>query len=92
MQVSLTETFNIVTADAVFMNVPVVVSNEINWVSTGISDPNSVNSMCKQLSNTIKNKESYTKKNLISLKKYNENAINAWLNFLSDFYDDNYYF
>ena len=32
MQVSLSETFNIVTADAVMMDVPVVVSHEIKWV------------------------------------------------------------
>jgi hypothetical protein len=33
MQVSMTETFCIVAADAVTMNVPVVVSPEIDWVS-----------------------------------------------------------
>lgn len=32
MQVSLSETFNIVTADAVINDVPVVVSNEIDWI------------------------------------------------------------
>jgi hypothetical protein len=33
MQVSLTETFNIVTADFVNNNIPVVASDEISWVS-----------------------------------------------------------
>jgi hypothetical protein len=33
MQVSLTETFNIVTADFVNNNIPVVTSDEISWVS-----------------------------------------------------------
>ncbi len=33
LQVSFSETFNIVTADAVNMNVPVVVSPEITWIS-----------------------------------------------------------
>jgi len=33
LQVSFSETFNIVTADAVSMNVPVVVSPEITWIS-----------------------------------------------------------
>jgi hypothetical protein len=33
MQVSFSETFNIVTADAVSMNVPVVVSPEISWTN-----------------------------------------------------------
>jgi len=32
MQLSFSETFNIVTADAVNNNVPIVVSNEISWV------------------------------------------------------------
>jgi hypothetical protein len=35
MQVSFTETYNIVTADAVAQNVPVVVSNEIAFVAPG---------------------------------------------------------
>lgn len=34
MQVSLSETFNIVTADAVVNNTPVVVSDEISWVGS----------------------------------------------------------
>ncbi len=34
MQVSMSETFNIVTADAVNSNVPVIVSDEIKWVSS----------------------------------------------------------
>ncbi len=34
LQVSLSETFNIVTADAVNSNVPIVVSDEIKWASS----------------------------------------------------------
>ncbi len=34
MQFSLSETFNIVTADAVNNNVPVVTSNEVTWISS----------------------------------------------------------
>jgi hypothetical protein len=42
MQVSYSETFNIVTADAVKQGIPVVVSSDINWVDAGyVADPNS---------------------------------------------------
>ena len=87
MQVSLTETFNIVAADSVFVNVPVVVSKEINWLSTGISDPNNVESICKQMKNVLKNKNKYIRKNLMSLKKYNDMAIYNWLIFLNNYYN-----
>ena len=84
MQVSLTETFNIVAADSVFVNVPVLVSKEINWISTGISDPNNVDSMYIQMNKVLKNKEKYIRKNLISLKNYNKKSTNTWIDFLYD--------
>ncbi len=46
MQVSYSETFNLVTADAIAMGVPVVVSDQIGWVpSLFHADPNSTRSI-----------------------------------------------
>jgi hypothetical protein len=46
MQVSFTETFNIVTADFVNNNIPVVVSKEVSWVNPLFwSSTNKVESM-----------------------------------------------
>lgn len=50
MQVSFSETFNIVAADAVMRNVPVVVSREVPWIKPyAIADANSSTSMLHAL-------------------------------------------
>ena len=82
MQVSLTETFNIVAADSVFMGIPVVISNEIDWLKNGISDPNNISSMVKQMKKGVKKRILYIKQNLIDLKISNELALNEWVEFL----------
>ena len=79
MQVSLTETFNIVAADSVYVGVPVVISNEIDWLTNGIADPNNIDSMVKQLNKVWKHKNAIINKNLISLSNYNKSAINEWI-------------
>jgi len=80
MQVSLTESFNIVAADSVLMEVPLVVSSEISWLSNGIADPNDVNSMICQMYKVLNNKKKYIRQNLISLIRYNNKAFKIWLN------------
>lgn len=50
MQVSFSETFNIVAADAVMCDVPVVVSREVSWLkSYAVADANSTTSMLDAL-------------------------------------------
>lgn len=50
MQVSFSETFNIVSADAVICSVPVVVSSEVPWLkSYAMANPNSTDSMLAAL-------------------------------------------
>lgn len=50
MQVSFTETFNLVSADAVSQGVPVVVGPEVSWLgSYAMADPNSVDSITEGL-------------------------------------------
>jgi len=83
MQVSLTETFNIVAADSVLMKVPVVISPEIDWLHTGISNPNNVDLMVKQILKVWKYKKLYTKRNLIDLGKSNNLALHEWFKFLN---------
>jgi len=82
MQVSLTETFNIVAADSVMVEIPIVISKEIDWLNNGIADPNDVDSMVEQLNKVWKYKDLYVRQNLISLKKYNKKSLIEWKNFL----------
>ena len=82
MQVSLTETFNIVAADSVLMEVPLVISSEIDWLHTGISDPNDVDSMVGQIKNAWKYKKHFIKQNLVDLKTSNKLALREWIKYL----------
>lgn len=85
MQVSFTETFNIVAADFVTQNVPIVVSKEINWMPRIYkADPNSRESMVKALKRAwfLRN-ISFQSVNYFYLKLYNYFAKNAWLENLS---------
>jgi hypothetical protein len=52
MQVSFSETFNIVSADAVVCSVPVVASHEVSWLKTyALANPNSTDSILNALIN-----------------------------------------
>jgi len=79
MQVSLTESFNIVSADSVFVGVPVVISNEIDWLRNGIADPNDCGSMAKQIRTALNYKNLFITQNLIALKRYNAKSKEEWV-------------
>lgn len=82
MQVSYSETFNIVTADFVNNDVPVVVSPEIFWVSNLYkADPNSVDSIQTKLEWAwFLGGTRFSKWcNKSKLKSYNSSSKEAWL-------------
>jgi hypothetical protein len=75
MQVSFAETYNIVTADMVNLNIPVVVSSEVYWVSPRcMARPNSIKhivntmgSVCAERKEIVRiNKDMMIKENAIS--------------------------
>jgi hypothetical protein len=81
MQVSLSETFNIVAADFVWNNVPVVGSDEISWLSFLYrADPNDLHSIMNKLTTAYNgasvNLQRLNKWNLI---RYNDDATKVWL-------------
>jgi hypothetical protein len=83
MQVSLSETFNIVTADAVSAGTPVVVSNEIEWIS----------GFCKARTDSVDDIVSKMERvmgnpllvwwNRYKLDKYSAKATKEWLHFVT---------
>ncbi len=79
MQVSLSESFNIVTADFVDNNIPILVSKDIDWMPC-ISkvDNNNALLMVNKLKGIIKNKSFYATINKRALFNYNTKAINQW--------------
>ena len=89
MQVSYSETFNIVSSDAVSNHIPVVVSSEISWLPKSLyADPNStediVEKMIRCSANIHKHGEQMVNENLEHLEKYNDQAISEWKKFVHE--------
>lgn len=83
LQVSLNETFNIVTADAVNLNVPVIVSNEIPWVSRlfRVKSNTSVEELVTKMNSvyTVYSKLNLQILNKINLYWYGRKSTKVWL-------------
>ena len=84
MQVSYTETFNIVTADFVTEGVPVVTSSEVWWLPPHVyADPNDAGDMIKKLKRVWTGRLfGLQKLNYHGLKQYSNASINRWDQFL----------
>lgn len=84
MQVSLSETFNIVAADFVWHNIPVVGSDEISWLDRRYkADPNCVENMVDKLNFAYTGKKHNIQKiNTENLEKYNKKATRTWISTL----------
>lgn len=80
LQVSLSETFNIVSADAVICNVPVVVSREVPWLgSYAIADANDSTSIYNQMLAILRHpKQSRLEWQMRDLSKYTANTKAIW--------------
>jgi hypothetical protein len=84
MQVSFTETFNIVAADFVNAGIPIVVSNEIKFVNPICrAEPTRKNSVISALicANSIFRKL-LCKWNKILLDNHNKQSVTQWLNII----------
>ena len=81
MQVSNSETFNIVAADAVANHVPVIGSSEIPWLNAEyVADPSDINDMRDRVLHVISNKRRglLQEDQLRDLKEYTEHAKMLW--------------
>lgn len=85
LQLSMTETFDICAADSVFCNIPIIVSDEVEFISkkatVNISHPEEVMEameLCIDKDEISK----MTKRNIYLLDEKNEAAVEAWLNYL----------
>lgn len=80
MQVSLSESFNIVTADVVTVGRPIVVSKDIEWMPKFLrAEPTSQKSIVKKLKLVYKYPIIISIIQDIYLNKYNKKAENVWL-------------
>jgi hypothetical protein len=81
MQVSMNESFNVVTADYVFGFKPIVVSDEIHWVSKICHCDNTIDSIVAGIYRVITD-VNLIKENLHKLHQYNEKSLEEWRVFL----------
>lgn len=82
MQISLTESFNIVTADCISQHIPIIVSDQIEWLSCPKAEANNASDISAKLAYAIDNKKEVVEDNLRDLAIYNHNAKSIWFKFL----------
>lgn len=87
LQASITETFNIVTADFVKCGVPFVSSPDIDWAPKyTIADPHSIESIIDKIENVMSMKKEIIQCDSVhNILKYNKKSLNSWIKFLNEF-------
>jgi len=88
MQVSFTETFNIVAADAVAVGCPVLTSSEINWTYPIYADPTSSADILSKLNQLWENRGYYCAWNRQNLLMFGINTRTTWVNYILGDQDD----
>jgi hypothetical protein len=84
LQVSFSETFNIVAADFIHNDVPLVGSKDIEWLHESFqADTNSSADIKDKIKMALDTKDSgLYKLNAVALNKYNSEAKRVWLDYL----------
>ncbi len=83
MQVSFSETFNIVAADFVYNEIPFVGSKEIEWLTPGsAADPTNWESIVDRLNQS--NSHHIIHENKHALHSFSQQALKEWLEYLND--------
>lgn len=83
LQVSMSETFNIVTADAVASGVPVVTSEEVYWLDeTFWADPNSTDSIVGKMLDAWRRTEGWVRHQARLLRAFSAASRAQWLGLL----------
>jgi hypothetical protein len=84
MQVSFSETFDIVAADFVYVNVPIVGSPEIKWLNDDYqADPTNLNDIVEKLEDAWRGRKyNHQKANQHGLDEWNEEAHEEWKHLL----------
>lgn len=86
LQVSFTESFNIVTADATYVGVPSVVSEEISWTPREAQvNPNSMKDIANKIKEVLQSKNAYVNATQAALDRYNEEALSTWTKFINEY-------
>jgi len=83
LQVSFSETFNIVAADCVLENIPCVVSSQVDWIPVNQqASVYNINDIANKMLHALRNNPSVIKQNVKALTKFNTNSLGIWNKFL----------
>jgi hypothetical protein len=85
MQVSFSETFNIVAADAIYVGRPAVVSDEIDWAYPIYADCTDVDDIVKVMMMVRANPKFFVSHTRHSLLQYLERSQQRWMNYMDGF-------
>ncbi len=83
MQVSMSETFNIVAADALLAGIPVVLSKEIVWAYPMTADPQDVSDIVEKLDLTWRLRSFTIQKNRVNLSRFAAVSSRLWVDYLT---------
>lgn len=90
MQVSLSETFNLVTADLISQGIPVVTSSEIKWVDkSSQADPTDSRDIAKTLEAVYRNPKKNANLNKSYLRSFSERSKEIWIYYINEYYAEN---
>jgi hypothetical protein len=83
MQLSLNESFNIVTADAVLKGVPIIVSDTIGWMpKESRAEVDNKDSILAKMGRVLERRATAVVENVQALDKHNMDSIQSWSAFL----------
>ena len=82
MQVSFSETFNIVGADSISQNIPLIGSSEIPFLNSFLADPTSTGDITETMDLVFNSRERSIKKNVEDLNDYCSASKKLWTNYL----------
>jgi hypothetical protein len=81
LQVSMSETFNIVAADSINVGTPILVSKEVPWAYPLFADPQNVDDMIQKMQATLSN-TFVLQKNRAGLTRYSKASERRWLAYI----------
>jgi hypothetical protein len=83
LQISFSETFNIVTADAVVMGVPTLTSDEVPFIRSKTADPTSSHDICEKIAYVLNNQAHVVHENQRGLMEYSDATRSRWLSWFA---------
>lgn len=83
LQASLTESFNIVSADFVSESVPIIVSHDISWMPSSLKiEATDAKAIEEKIDKVLKNRTRFVRDQRKALLEYNEDSLKVWKKFL----------